>query len=153
MLTGTYSRSLDDKLRVTVPKQLREALESGSRGPFYIAPGTDGSLSVYRGDGLARLAERLDEASPAGQDVRAFVRLFYSRAQSVEIDSQGRIRIPPELAALAAVTREVVLIGVQDHLEIWDADRWRQYVAGLQDRYDQIAEAAFSNRPAAKSHN
>jgi MraZ protein len=75
--------------------------------------------------------------------VRAFSRLFYARAQSVEMDSQGRVRIPPELAALAGLGKEAVLVGVQDHLELWDKGRWEQYVAQRQNQYDQIAEAAF----------
>ena len=87
--------------------------------------------------------------SPTGPDVRAFARLFYAQAQQLEIDQQGRIRIPPELAKFAGLSREAMLLGVQDHLEIWDRGAWEAYVTERQPRYDQIAEAAFKGlKPA-----
>ena len=143
LLTGTFSRAVDEKLRVPVPKPLREALGALAKGVLYVAPGTDGSLAIYTEDALAELARRLAQASPNAQDVRAFNRLFYARAQAVELDSQGRVRIPPELAALAGLGKEAVLVGVLDHLELWERSRWEQYVAQRRDQYDQIAEAAF----------
>ncbi len=143
LLTGTFSRAVDEKLRIAIPKALREALGSSAKGVLYVAPGTDGSLALFTEDALADLAERLARSSPNAQDVRAFSRLFYARAQSVEPDGQGRVRIPPELAQLAGLAKEVVLIGVQDHLELWDRQRWEQYVKARQNQFDQIAEAAF----------
>jgi MraZ protein len=147
LLTGTFTRAVDQKLRVAIPKPLREALGSLAKGVLYVAPGTDGSLAIYTEEALAHLAHRLADASPNAQDVRAFSRLFYARAQGVELDSQGRVRIPPELAALAGLGREAILVGVHDHLELWEKGRWEQYVAQRQNQYDQIAEAAFQ-RPA-----
>lgn len=142
-LTGTFPRSLDDKQRIAIPKRLREALVTAERQYLYVAPGTDGSLALYTEEAFAALAARLAEASPTGGDVRAFTRLFYARAQQVEVDSQGRTRIPAELAQMAGLTKEVVLLGVLDHLEIWDKARWEQYLAGKEPQYDQIAERAF----------
>jgi len=147
LLTGAFSRAIDEKLRIAIPKPLREALGPLAKGALYVAPGTDGSLAMYTEDALARLVDRLAQSSPNAQDVRAFSRLFYARAQAVELDSQGRVRIPPELAQLGGLTKEAVLIGVQDHLELWDRGRWEQYVAQKQAHYDQIAEAAFNSPP------
>lgn len=143
LLTGVFSRSIDEKLRVAVPKRLREALACEHRRGIYIAPGTDQSLALYTEETFTRLAERLAQASPTRQDVRTFNRLFYARAQRVELDPQGRIRIPPELAELAHLDKEVMLLGVQDHVEIWAADRWKSYLAERQSHYDEFAEAAF----------
>ena len=112
-------------------------------GTLYVAPGTDISLAIYPEAALARLAERLAQASPARQDVRAYMRLFYAQAQGVELDGQGRVRIPPELAQLAKLEKDVVLLGVQDHLELWATPRWQTYVAEKQAHYDEIAENAF----------
>ena len=112
LLTGTFSRAVDEKQRIAIPKPLRETLGGLAKGILYVTPGTDGSLAIYTEDVLARLAERLAQASPNGQDVRAFSRLFYARAQAVELDAQGRVRIPPELVQLAGLNKEAVLIGV-----------------------------------------
>jgi MraZ protein len=142
LLTGAFTRAIDEKQRIAIPKPIREALGADIQ-VLYVTPGTDGSLALYTEAALARLAEKLAAASPNGQDVRAFSRLFYARAQAVELDRQGRVRIPPELAQLAALSHEAVLIGVQDHLELWERGRWEAYVNQRQIRFDEIAEAAF----------
>ena len=143
LLTGSYCRSLDEKLRIAIPKRLRDAMQCPAGGGLFVAPGTDASLAMYTEDAFARLAERLAHASPTRQDVRAFSRLFYGQAQRVETDRQGRIRIPPELAQLAQLEKEIVLLGVQDHLELWAAARWQSYRTEKQGHYDEIAETAF----------
>ena len=150
LLTGTFTRSIDEKLRVAIPKRVREALECPPGGCLFVAPGTDRSLAIYTQEAFEHLADRLAQASPTGQEVRAFTRLFYARAQSVELDGQGRIRIPAELAELSGLSKEAVLLGVQDHLELWPADRWASYLTGKQDDYDRIAEAAFEDSKSAK---
>ncbi len=147
LLTGTFSRSVDEKLRVAIPKRLRDALGCPDLGVLYVAPGNDGSLAIYAEGAIQRLAERLAQASPTQKEVRDFTRLFYARTQRVELDRQGRVRIPAELAELAQLGAEVVLLGVQDHIEIWASDRWEAYLAEKQARYDQIAEAAFGGSP------
>ncbi len=143
LLTGVFSRALDEKLRVAIPKQLRDATQCPKGGVMYVAPGTDRSLAIYTEEAFQHLAERLEGVSPTRQDVRAFTRLFYGRAQRVEIDSQGRLRIAQELADLAGLNKEVVLLGVQDHLELWATEQWETYLAEKQARYDEIAETAF----------
>ena len=93
LLTGNFSRSLDEKLRLAIPKRLRDALDCPVGGTLFVAPGADISLAIYPEASLARLAERLAQASPARQDVCAYMRLFYAQAQGVELDGQGRVRI------------------------------------------------------------
>jgi len=110
-----------------------------------LAPGTDDSLALYTEDAFARLADRLAGVSPTRQDVRAFSRLFYARAQRVQADGQGRVRIPQELATLAALKKEIVLLGVQDHVEIWSARRWESYLDQQRGHYDEVAETALGD--------
>jgi MraZ protein len=143
LLTGTFNRLVDEKQRIAIPKRLRDAMKCTVRGVLYIAPGTDGSLGIYPEETFAQLAERLSQSSPTRQDVRAFLRLFYAQAQRVELDRQGRLRIPPELVQLAGLNKEVVLLGVQNHLELWAADQWQKYIADKQAHYDEIAEKAL----------
>ena len=140
LLTGTFRRSVDGKQRIAVPKRLRSVMEGHA---LYLAPGTDGSLALYPEPAFTRLADRLADSSPAGPDVRSFSRLFFAQAERVEADSQGRFRVPLELFRLAGLQDEVVLIGVRDHIEIWDVQRWDAYLAARRDNYDQIAEKAF----------
>lgn len=142
-LTGSFSRTLDEKLRVAIPKEFRDILQLPATAALFVAPGTDGSLAIYPQEVFGRLGERLAERSPTRKEVRAFSRLFYAQARRVELDSQGRVRIPVELAKRAGIEKEVVLLGVQDHMELWDRHRWDQWLASNAEQYDEIAEAAF----------
>lgn len=146
LLTGTFARVVDDKQRIALPKRIREILEAGAdakeRGLF-LTPGTDTSLALYTEEVLTALGQRLAETSPNRRDVRAFGRVFYAQAERVELDEQNRFRIPAVLMAHAGITKEVVLIGVQDHLEIWDKLRWERYLAEQAKEFDRIAEEAF----------
>jgi len=153
LLTGTFPRTIDDKQRLAMPKRLREVMTPESQEQvLIIAPGTDGSLALYTEESFSRLADQLAASPPTGQDVRAFSRLFFSQAERIELDGQGRIRIPPELASLAGLTKEVVLVGVRDHLELWDLQRWQDYVTQQQAQYDQLAERAFAANRSSKDN-
>lgn len=141
MLTGSYRRSLDEKLRLAIPKSLRDALGTESQlNSLYITPGTDGSLTIYTAAVLEALGQSLAKSSPAAKDTRAFSRLFYAQAQPAEVDGQGRLRVPPELAKLAGLTTEVVVLGVRDHIELWNAAAWDEFLAATQPSYDELAE-------------
>ncbi len=127
-------------MRLTFPKRLRDAIGECT---LYFAPGTEGSIGVYPEAVFAALADRLSGSSPVGGDVRTFSRLFFAQAHAVEIDKQGRVRLPQELLELGGLDKEVVLLGVRDHLELWNRDAWNAYREAQQSRYDEIAERAF----------
>jgi MraZ protein len=144
LFTGSYRRTLDEKLRLAMPKQLRDALSSDGTNELYITPGTDHSLAIYTGKVLEELGQRLAQSSPAAKDTRAFSRLFYAQAQPAEIDGQGRLRVPAELAKLARLTGEVVVLGVRDHIELWEAAAWDAFLTETQPSYDELAEKVLS---------
>ena len=143
MFTGSFGRTVDDKLRVPIPKELRTQLRLAKEQGLYVAPGTDGSLVLYTEEEFSKLAQRLAHSPPTQKDVRAFGRLFYGLARRATLDGQGRVRIPQELAERAGINKEVMLVGVQDHIELWDRNAWETYLAARLEQYDAIAEAAF----------
>jgi MraZ protein len=125
-----------------------EAAESEA---VYMTPGTDGSLDLYSPGEFHELALRIHARSSATDDGRAFRRLFYAQAQRVDIDRQGRFRIPSELMLLGNLSREVMLLGVGDHLEMWDPTRWKTYLAEKQLQFDKIAEKTLERPPVQGS--
>ena len=142
LLTGTYRRTLDDKLRLSVPKQLRELLTDSN---LFLTPGTDKALFVYTGETLEGIGNMLSNLSPAAKETRAFSRLFYAQAQPADMDKQGRLRLTPELSKLAGLENEVVIVGVKDRLEIWNAAGWDAFLLESQPSYDELAEQVFAN--------
>lgn len=153
LLTGKFERTLDEKLRFAVPKPIRDALDFPNNTVFFLCPGTDESIALYSEQAFSRLADRLEQFPPTGQDVRAFSRLFFAQVQRVEMDRQGRIRLPGDLAELASIEKDVVLLGVGDHLEVWDRDRWFNYLNQKQPHFDDLAENAFSGRLSPNSQD
>jgi MraZ protein len=144
LLTGTYPRTLDDKKRLTFPKRVRELLDNPET--LFVSPGPDQSLWLYTEKGLEQLAEKLDQAPAADAEARVFRRLYFAQTESVDVDNAGRVLIPERLIQFAGLGHEVVLIGVRDHLELWEAGRWQQYLGQHAPRFDAVAEGAFHNK-------
>jgi MraZ protein len=141
LLTGTHPRTLDDKKRLALPKRVREQL--GEPDVLFVTPGPDQCLWVYTQAGLEQLAGKLDQAPATDAEARVFRRLYFAQTETVDLDRSGRILIPERLVQFAGLQHEVVLIGVRDHLELWDAQRWQQYLAQNAPRFDAVAEGAF----------
>jgi MraZ protein len=142
-LTGTYSRNLDEKFRLAVPKPLREEFSPEELTHLYVAPGTDRSLVLYSPAGFERLAQLFAQQSPNLVKAQNYLRLFYSRAEKVDLDAQGRIRLPERLVEFAQLKHDVMLLGVHDHAEIWDNALWQQFLAHVGPAFDDMAHSAF----------
>ncbi len=158
-LTGNFVRFVDEKQRVAIPKSFREALGLAPTNGLYLTPGTDGSLTIYTEDGFSHFAEQLAASPPNRRDVRTYLRLMYGQAKRVEIDRQGRIRIPAELAKTAGIGAEstdkdskveVVIIGINDRMELWLKSKWDAFLSENLPEYDTIAEAALMPRSSQK---
>ncbi|WP_437184872.1 division/cell wall cluster transcriptional repressor MraZ [Planctomicrobium sp. SH668] len=141
-LTGTHVRTLDDKSRLAVPKTFRDALcsESSELATIVVAPETEQALSLFSVSEFQRRADEVRCSAKNGQDARTFLRLYFSQAESLEIDKQGRVRLPERLIEFAGLQQEVVLLGVSDRVEIWDRSRWDRFMAEHVPSFDRIAQ-------------
>lgn len=144
LLTGTHPRTLDAKSRLILPKRVREQM--GSVDLLFVTPGPDGCLWVFDQPNLEKLAAKLDAAPAADSEARIFRRLFFAQMESVDLDNAGRVLIPERLVQFAALEKDVVLIGVRDHLELWDGGKWAAYMAEHGPRFDAAAEGAFRTK-------
>ena len=142
VFTGTYHRTLDDKLRVLMPKRLRSS--SAENSGLYLTPGTDRCLGLHTNESLQTLANRTQQTKTSNQNVRSFSRLFYARASFCEFDKQNRIRIPKDSADWAGLEKEVVLVGVGFNCEIWNLAVWEAYLERNSDLFDGLVNQTFS---------
>ena len=126
MFRGQFDHAIDDKGRLSIPAKLREALgkEKTLVLTSFEAFLTAFPLSVWRA-----IEDRIRGNPTFKREMRDFLRHVYSSAEDVAIDPQGRILIPPGMRQRAGITREVVIIGVMDQIEIWDKSRWAAKVA------------------------
>ena len=148
-ITGSFDRSIDEKLRLAIPRQIREAFGLAEGGELYLAPGNEGCIAVYSPAGFEEFAQRVANASPGRTEVRKFLRLFYSRADRAVLDKQCRIRIPERLLESNRADRDMVILGVHDHAEIWHRDAWNSYMTQNLPQFDELtSEALDQPRPA-----
>jgi MraZ protein len=141
LLTGTHPRTLDDKKRLALPRRVREQL--GDPDTLFVTPGPDQCLWLYTQSSLEQLADKLDRAPATDAEARVFRRLYFAQTEAVDMDGSGRILVPERLVQFAGLGHDVVLIGVRDHLELWEARRWQDYLAQNASRFDAVAEKAF----------
>src|SRR5438552_13480347 len=141
LLTGTHPRTLDDKKRIALPRRVRELLQEPKT--LFVTPGPDQSLWLYTQGGLEELSGKLDQAPATDAEARVFRRLYFAQTEAVDVDKNGRILVPERLVQFAGLQHDIVLIGVRDHLELWDGARWQQYLTQNAPRFDAVAEGAF----------
>jgi len=115
---GASAINLDAKGRMSIPSKHRDALQIECEGRLTLTKHPDGCLLFYPRPVWQRLREQI-AACP--MSARAWQRIFLGNACDVEIDSAGRILISPELRAAVGLSREVMMIGMGSHFEIWDA--------------------------------
>ena len=144
LLTGTHPRTLDDKKRLALPKRIREQV--GEVAQLFVTPGPDQTLWIYTKDELERLSAKLDETPATDSEARVFRRLFFAQMEEVDLDGSSRILIPDRLFQFAGLEHEVVMLGVRDHLELWDQARWQSFLKRHEKKFDKVAEEAFRNK-------
>ena len=136
MFLGQYRHTLDEKGRVAIPVKFRGALTDGA----IVTRGLDQSLFLYPRAQWTALAEKLSQL-PLGQaDTRAFARLMLAGAMEVELDSSGRVLLPEYLRTYGRLNKEVVVVGLYDRIELWDAMAWEAYATKTEAEGNAIAE-------------
>ncbi len=136
MFIGEYNITIDDKGRLAVPVKFREALATGA----VVTRGLDTSLFLLPLEEWGKLAGKL-AGLPLGQaNSRAFARLMLAGAMDVQLDKQGRFVVPEYLLAYADLKKEVVMVGVQSRLELWDKAAWVAYTKQAEEEANVIAE-------------
>lgn len=126
MFRGNFEHAIDEKGRLSIPAKFREAMR---RERTLILTSFDSYITAFPLKVWRGIEERIRSNPTFKRDMRDFLRHIYSSAEDVELDQQGRILIPQPLRLRAGITRDVVIIGVMDQLEIWDRGRWEAKVA------------------------
>ena len=139
MFLGTYTPKLDDKGRLTLPAKFRDELAGG----LMITKGQDHSLAVYPREEFAKLARRAADASRSNPQARAFVRALAAGTDEQRPDGQGRITLTAEHRRYADLSRECVVTGSVDFLEIWDKEAWEAYTAAHEENYSEAGDEAL----------
>nr|WP_276939981.1 division/cell wall cluster transcriptional repressor MraZ [Helcococcus sueciensis] len=136
MYIGEYTHSIDNKGRVIMPSLFREELGMS----FYVTKGMEGCIFVYDKESWKLLEEKTKQLRLTSKKARQFERIFYAPARELEFDKQGRIVIPQNLREYAGINKEATIIGVSSRIEIWDKERYEEYISSQEMDYDNIIE-------------
>lgn len=134
---GQYEHSLDGKNRLFIPALFREK----NNGPdFILTQGLEKCLFLFPASAWTALAQKLENLPLSDKvEERAFKRTLLAGASESEPDSQGRILIPQLLVQYAEIKREVVIIGVLRHVEIWARENWQSYQKNARASFEKVA--------------
>jgi MraZ protein len=123
MFRGSSTHTLDAKGRIIVPSRFRDVIRAGG-GEAVMVTCMDHSLFAYTLNEWSKIEDRIMALAEKSEHMRRFRRVFVGGAFECVSDKQGRILIPPTLRDYAGLEKEIVLVGVLDHFEIWSRDNW-----------------------------
>lgn len=139
MLMGEYHHTIDEKGRLIIPSKFRDEIGNN----FVITRGLEGCLFLYPINEWQNIINELKSLPFTKKDARNFSRFFLSGAVKSEFDKQGRVNISSPLVDYASLTKDCVVIGVNDRLEIWSEEAWNKFFNDNQDDLSDIAEHLF----------
>lgn len=118
-MTGEYQHTLDAKGRLFIPAKLRDELG----GVFFVTVSMDKCLSAYSAENWQTFCDKVD-AMPYVKQRK--MRPLFAFAAKCELDGQGRILLPQNLRDFAGLTKNVTVVGSNNHAELWDTDNWNE---------------------------
>ena len=133
---GTHAPRLDDKGRLILPAKFRDQLAGG----LVVTKGQERSLNVWPTAEFARITEGLSGAPVTSKAVRDYQRMLFAGASDEKPDKQGRVTIPLALREYAALTRDCVVIGANNHVEIWNTENWTAYEAAQEEGFSALSD-------------
>ena len=144
LFTGEYYYHLDAKNRLVIPGKVRDRVDVTVEGQgWYLVPGFDGTLSLYTPSAFELLAGREQAELFRLKNIRDYDRLHFALSAHVETDRLGRVLIPEQMLRRSGISKDVAIIGVRDHLEVWDRAKWEEFVGSNFGAYDEMAREAF----------
>jgi MraZ protein len=143
MLLGEYEHTIDDKNRLTFPAKFRRSFAQG----VVLTRGMDGCVYAYPQPRWQELLEgRFADLDPLSGPARRLQRFLFGGAHDDELDRQGRVVVPAHLVRHGKLGREVVVVGVNDRVEIWDRAVWAEHVREVEGSVEDVAERLASQR-------
>jgi len=126
MFLGEYEATIDSKSRFLLPAGLKKQLPEGDN-TFVISRGFEKCLNIYPQKTWLVIMDRISKLNDFDPKVRQFKLLFLGGATEVELDSAGRMLLPPSLKEFAGLDKSIILASDVDKINIWDADKYKQF--------------------------
>lgn len=126
MFQGASSLNLDGKGRLSIPTRHRDALISQAQGQITFTKHPHGCLMLFPRSEWLLFRDRIGQLPMSAQ---WWKRIFLGNAMDVDMDSTGRVLVAPELRQAVGLDREVILLGMGNHFELWDKATYEAHEA------------------------
>jgi len=123
MFRGSSFHTIDSKGRIIIPTRYRDVIRAGG-GNGIVVSRMDKSLVSYTLEGWSKIESKILSLAEKSENMRRFRRVFIGGSFECSCDNQDRILIPPALRQYAELKKEIVLVGVLDHFEVWSRENW-----------------------------
>ena len=134
---GHYEHSLDAKNRLSIPARFRAAFSSGT----VLAKDPEPCVAIWTPTSHESIITRaLADLNPMGSEYRKLSRFYQGNSFEIPLDGSGRVTLPAPLLTHAAIEKEVVVVGVGDHLEVWAKERWQDQQDALDAEIGEVTE-------------
>jgi len=140
MFYGEYIHTLDRKGRIVLPAHFREVAKANFIEKFFITRGLDGCLFMFSEEEWKLQEQKFKSLPFTKQQARIFNRIYFSGAQEIIPDKQGRILLPLYLKEYAQIKKEVVFVGVANRIELWAKDKWLEFYKNNSQMFEEISE-------------
>lgn len=137
LFLGTYQHSIDDKNRLSLPAKL---VAKFSNRVVVASKGFEGCLELRSVEDFANWSEKILSYSPNKKDSRILARQVLANSAEIELDKANRILLPEVLKKLASLNKNVVIIGLGNKLEVWDAKAYAKFTNETNDKFEEVAE-------------
>ena len=126
---GQYNPNITDSSRIALPKKLRKHIRGRE---VVLSKGFDKCVFVYDKNDWLEAAQKKVSSPRGDATTEELERYLYTSATEAPIDSQGRVVIPTDLISYAGLTGKTAVLGVGDHIEVWDSNVWDEYLGKVQ---------------------
>lgn len=139
MFMGEYHHNIDDKGRIVLPGKFRNE----NMDKIVVTRGFEQCLYLYTIEEWQKVVDKLNKLPFTKKDARTVMRSFFAGASVCEFDRNGRINITSPLVEYADLTKECVIIGVNDRIEIWNEKIFNNFMNDNSSKIEEIAENLF----------
>ncbi len=146
LLTGEYQHVIDNKSRVLISNKLRSQIDADEHGSdFYLVLGANGILCLYPEKYYEQIVLSVSSGNTAPDETVAFERMSFALSSKIELDAQGRLLLNDRLRKRAGLKDSITLVGVRDHIELWNNKAWEKYLDDHMSQYQkQMSQARQS---------
>ena len=140
IFNGEYACSMDAKGRVLLPARIKARMPQASQHEIILGRGMEPCLIIYTHESYDKELQRINALDRFNREHRKLQRNFFRSSENIELDNQGRFRIPQRMAQYAHLRKDILIVGAGSVLEIWNPELYDEYILDDPDDYSDMAQ-------------